>query len=78
MSTSPAAAGCQFDLNRPLSDSDQELCDLCALCERQKKIISANSACPACPVAPADGTGVAPGDGTGARYKQATFYGDGN
>ncbi len=25
MSTSPAIAGCQFELNRPLSDSDQRL-----------------------------------------------------
>ncbi len=34
MSTSPAIAGCQFELNRPLSDSAQRLSD------------SANSACP--------------------------------
>ncbi len=27
MSTSPAIAGCQFEPNRPLSDSAQELCD---------------------------------------------------
>jgi len=31
--TSPAITGCQFDLNFPLRNSDQELSVLCELCE---------------------------------------------